>query len=127
MNRMKKSGDPGLAERDREREREAGVTGHSQIGAPRHMSAQNAAATSSTTPAANDGVRGTTGVLLRHQSFFGSQIIILFEKKKSSQYGGLTQKKNILCSCLCHKCPPSKILFSRIIGRMQQNTMVGSA
>ena len=82
MSRMKKSGDPGLAERDREREREAGKTGHSQTGTPRHVSAQNAAATSSTTPAANDGIRGTTGVLLRHQLFFGNQIIILFEKKK---------------------------------------------
>ena len=51
MNRMETGGDPGLAERDREREREAGVTGNSQAGAAMHASAQNAAATSSTTPA----------------------------------------------------------------------------
>ena len=43
MNRMETGGDPGLAERDREREREAGVTDNSEQGAAMHASAQNAA------------------------------------------------------------------------------------
>ena len=59
MNRMETGGDPGLAERDRERER--GVAGNSPAGAAMQASAQNAAATSSTTPAAAT-VTGTTPV-----------------------------------------------------------------
>ena len=74
MNRMETGGDPGFAEREREREREAGVTGNSQQGAAMHASAQNAAATSSTTPAT-----ATNSVALGSSNPIGSNIFNLCE------------------------------------------------